>query len=271
MVLERLVSVRDAVLHPQWMFVIGGVVSVISFFISYLVFPSSIGMFATFLTTFAITPFMVNLITYEEVQEEEMIKHNTGLNFLTRHKKILEIYAAFFAGMILFLAITFLLLPQQVVQQLFNDQITEIQLIRGDVVIADTFTRILVNNIGVLSLAFIFSLLFGAGAVFILSWNATVLSSAIGLAAQNISGAQGVATLTALPAAVLIFLPHGSLEILAYFIGGIAGGILSTAISRRQTIMFRSILIDSLSLLVVAALILVIAAVVETSLISLAQ
>lgn len=271
MVLERIVSVRDAVRHPQWMFVIGGVVSVISFFISYLIFPSSVGMFATFLTTFAVTPFMVNLITYEEVQEEEMLKHHSRLNILARQRKILEIYAAFFAGMILFLAIVFILLPQQVVQQLFNDQINEIQLIRGDAVVADTFTRILANNLGVLSLSFVFSLLFGAGAVFILSWNATVLSSAIGLAAQSISGAHGIATLTALPAAVLIFLPHGSLEILAYFIGGIAGGILSTAIVRRRTAMFRTILFDSIALLVVAAFVLVLAAVIETSLISLSQ
>lgn len=265
MVLERLVSVGYAIRHPLGMFFVGGIVSVISLFVAFLVFPTSIGLFSTFLTTFAITPFMVNLITYEETQEEEMLKRRVQMNFLARHKKILKIYSAFFSGMILFLSVTFLLLPQPTVQQLFEDQLREIKLIRGSAIIPDNFQRILINNVGVLILAFVFSLLYGAGAIFILTWNATVLAAAIGLAAQSFGG------LHTLPAAILVFLPHGSLEILAYFVGGIAGGLISVAISRRRSTMFKIMLIDGLKLLAVAVVFLVAAALVEVSLIALTQ
>ena len=64
MVLERLISLRDALRNP-WVFAIGGIVSVTCLFISFLLFPQSVGLYTTFLITMAMMPFMVNLINYE--------------------------------------------------------------------------------------------------------------------------------------------------------------------------------------------------------------
>ncbi len=264
MVLERIISIREAIEKPWWMFLIGGIVSVICLLVSFLVFPNSVGLFTTFLITFAMTPFMVSLINYEEARTEQLLKKHEDLNFLDHHKQILKIYSAFFTGMILFLSIVFIIMPQPIVEKLFENQINEIKLIRGNAVVADTFSRILVNNVGVLLITIVFSLLFGAGAVFILAWNASVLAAAIGLTAQSLGGVGG------LPLAVLVFFPHGSLEILAYFIGGVAGGLISVVLTKRKMGLFGRVFRDSLLLIGGAVVFLLIAAFVEVSSIALA-
>lgn len=259
MVLERLISISDALKHPWWMFIIGGTVSVICLFISFLIFPQSVGLFMTFLITVAMTPFMVKLITYEEINTEKEIAAHLKQNFFQRHGDIIKIYASFFSGMILFLSVVFLLLPETIVQQLFEDQIKEISLIRGNVIFGGTFERIVANNIGVLVLSVVLSFLLGAGAIFILAWNASILSTAIGLTAKSIGG------LHSLPLAVLVYFPHGSLEILAYFIGAIAGGLISASFTRKESKLFWPITRDSLILIAVAIIILVVAGVIETT------
>ncbi|MEM7821360.1 MAG: stage II sporulation protein M [Candidatus Aenigmatarchaeota archaeon] len=256
--LERIVSIKEAVRNPYWLFVIGGVVSVICLFVSLTVFESSIGLFFSFLVTMTMMPFMINLMRYEEARQEELIKKGKELSVLERNKNILKVYVSFFCGMILSLSIIYLMLPERIVEKAFQDQINEINAIRARVVFADTFTRIIVNNVGVLSLSFLFSVLFGAGAIFILTWNASVLSAAIGMVAKSVGGMKG------LPIAILTFFPHGSLEILAYFIGGISGGIVSAALTRRKTEGLYLILKDSFSLLIISLLLLVVAALIES-------
>ncbi len=265
MVLEKLVSVSEALRHPWWMFIVGGAISVICLFISFLIFPQSVGLFTTFLITIAMTPFMVKLITYEETTTEEEIERNIHGNFLDKHGDILSIYTSFFAGVIIFLSIVFLMLPEATVQKLFEDQIKEINIIRGSVLFGGTLERIVVNNIGVLILSVILSFLFGAGAIFILSWNASILATAIGLTAKSIGG------IHSLPLAVLVYFPHGSLEILAYFIGAIAGGMISVSFTKRESKLFWPVTKDSLLLVGIAIVILLAAGLIETASIAISK
>lgn len=258
MVLERLVSIKEAVRRPWWMFIIGGAVSISCLFISFLIFPEQVGLFTTILITFAMTPFMINLNRYEEAKEEQLIARRKESSLLSTHRTILLVYTAFFAGTIFSLSIAFLILPGTVVEKLFNSQINEINLIRGNVIFGGTFDRIILNNVGVLAISFLFSVIFGAGATFILSWNASVLSTAIGLAAKSIGGLRG------LPLALLVYFPHGSLEILAYFIGGVAGGLISAAFTRRKPKWLWFVVKDSLILMGVAIVVLLVAAGIET-------
>lgn len=257
MVLERLISLRTALKQPTWMFIIGGLVSIISLFVAYFIFQTSVGMFTSLLITIAMTPFMLNLIRYEEGVEEQQ-PDVTKMNFLQRHRMTLIVYTAFFGGMILSLSLIYMFLPETMVQKIFSDQIKQINTIRGKFLFGDTFAKIIENNFGVLLLAFLFSFLYGAGAVFILAWNASVLSTAIGMTAKSYSGPG------AFPLAVLKFFPHGSLEILAYFIGGIAGGLVSTVLMRKHSGKFWFIVKDGLQLMIIAGVILVIAGLIES-------
>jgi uncharacterized membrane protein SpoIIM required for sporulation len=257
MVLERLISLRSGVKQPLWMFFIGGGIALVSLFIAYYIFQTSVGMATSLLITIAMMPFMLNLITYEE-EKEEAESEITEMNFLQRHRMILKVYTAFFAGVILSLSLTYMILPQASVDKIFADQVNQINAIRGDILFSDTFSKILMNNVGVLFLSFLFSFLFGAGAVFILAWNASVLATAIGIAAKSYGG------IGALPLAILTYFPHGSLEILAYFIGGIAGGLVSTVITRRKGGKFWFIMKDGMQLMIISIIILVIAGFIES-------
>lgn len=258
MVLERLVSLRDALRSPWWVFVIGGIVSVTCLFVSFLIFPSSVGLYATFFITLAMTPFIANLTNYEEFKEEEFIEKKLKQNLLQRHREVLIFYAAFFSGMIISLSIIFLVLPSNMVETLFSNQVDAINLIRGNITFYSNFEKIFINNTGVLIISFLLSFIFGSGAIFILTWNATILSTAIGLTAKSIGGA------IALPLAILFYFPHGSLEILAYFIGAIAGGIVSVALTRRHTKWLSVVLKDSFILMGIAFFILFLAALIES-------
>jgi len=258
MVLEKLVSLKAAIKNPILVFMIGAIVSVVCLLVSFLVFENSVGLFFTFLVTIAMMPFMINLSRYEEARQEELITKRKDLNLLQRNRDILKVYTAFFCGMILSLSLIFIFLPEATVEKLFEDQINEINLIRGNIVFGDTFLRIITNNASVLTLSFLFSFLFGAGAIFILAWNASILSSAIGMATKTIGGWKGF------PLAVMMFFPHGSLEILAYFIGGIAGSFVSVAITRRKSIGFWFIVKDSLNLMVISFLLLMLAGFIES-------
>lgn len=257
MVLEKLVSLRTAVRNPWSMFLVGGSVSVTCLLLSSMIFKTNIGLFTSFFVTFAMTPLMLDLIRYEEVRGEEMIKRRKG-NLLQRHKGILKIYTAFFAGMILSLSIIYTMLPERIVQTIFEDQIKEIGMIRGLAAFGGTFQRIVTNNVGVLLLSFLLSFLLGAGAIFILAWNASVLATAVGMAAKSIGGVRG------LPMALLMFFPHGSLEILAYFLGGIAGGLISVAVTRKKSVWFWFVVRDSIMLVLISVWLLAVAGIIET-------
>ena len=261
MVLEKLMSIKMAIRQPVWVFILGGIISVICTLLAYVVFQTNIGWAANFLITFAMLPFMINLVTYEaSMLEENMEKYET-MNIFERHRSIIVIYIAFFAGMILTLSIFSMFLPDTLVQKIFENQINEIDWLRSKATFGGTFQSIILNNLGVLFAAFIFSVLFGAGALFILSWNASVLSTAISMAAKSLGGFKG------LPEAILSYFPHGSLEILAFFVGAIAGGLVSVAITKRKTKEFWFIIKDSLEMLGAAVVLLILAAVIETTLI----
>jgi len=79
------------------------------------------------------------------------------------------------------------------------------------------FVSIIENNAFVMLFTLLFSLFFGAGAIFVLAWNASVIAGAIGIfTKQSLSG---------IPIGIARYMIHGGPEIAAYFITALAGGI----------------------------------------------
>jgi len=116
---------------------------------------------------------------------------------------------------------------------------------------------IFTNNIYVLIFTLIFSLIFGAGAIFVLAWNASVIGAAVGIFSK--------AGLSDLPLGVMRFMIHGFFEIGAYFTGALAGGIISIAIIKHdiKSDKFWNVLQDSLNLIILAVILLFVAAIIE--------
>ena len=258
MVLDRLIDAKEALKDPFKTFILGFLVSCISLFISYTMFSQTLGLYTTIIITLASLPFMNRLLRYEEKQDESIMESST---FFQRYGDIILAYIAFFCGMTLAMSISFVILPQSISERIFHEQITQINIIRGNFEFGTKFTTIFMNNVSVTILSFLFSFLFGCGAIFILGWNASVLASAIGLIARNQGGIKG------LPSAVVMFLPHGSFEITAYLIGAIAGGLVSAAVTRKKSYRFWEIMQDSGKLLLISFLFLIIGALIETSII----
>jgi len=257
-VLERLLSGKRNRKQPMLIFFLSILISIISLFISYTVFKENTGLFTVVIISLIMVPFMNTMMRYEEAETEESGR-NEG--FFKRHGDIILAYTALFLGMIFAMSIVFVILPDGVVEKVFDQQVAEVKLIQGKFTFGSQFLDILANNFSVLMLAFLFSFLLGTGAVLIISWNASVLSAAIGLIAKSLGGISGI------PVAVLTFIPHGSFEILAYFIGSIAGGLVSVAVMRKKSNNFWYIVKDSFALMIIAFVCLLIGGVIETFLI----
>ena len=179
-----------------------------------------------------------------------------SLIFLSFYREVITSFVAIFAGMTLVFSLLYLLLPPEVAEKSFQTQINEIKAIRGYFWFGGTFQTILINNIGVLFLSFLFSLIYGSGAIFILAWNASILATASSMLAKSLGGAYK------LPIALLSYMPHGSLEIVAYFLAAIAGGIASYHLTRSNDV--KNLLGDTLFLLSLGILFLLLGAIVET-------
>ena len=179
-----------------------------------------------------------------------------SLIFLSFYREVIISFVAIFAGMTLVFSILYLLLPPEIAEISFQTQINEIKAIRGYFWFGGTFQTILINNIGVLFLSFLFSFIYGSGAIFVLAWNASILATASSMLAKSLGGAYK------LPIALLSYIPHGSLEIVAYFLAAMAGGIASYHLTRSNDV--KSLLGDSLFLLSLGILFLLLGAIVET-------
>ena len=135
------------------------------------------------------------------------------------------------------------------------------------------FSKIFFNNFKVLAFSILFSFVYGAGAIFILVWNATVIGAAIGnfIRANMSSYTSSLGLMEAgnyfhvVSLGLLKYSIHGVPEIMAYFYGGLAGGILSVAIIRKhfKTQKFSAIMRDFSELILIAVSFLVAAAFLE--------
>jgi len=119
------------------------------------------------------------------------------------------------------------------------------------------FLSILENNVYVMIFTLIFSLIFGAGAIFILVWNASVISAAVGIFARY--------KISDLPLGLARYMIHGFPEIAAYFITALAGGIFGVGIIRHGWKDKRTLRVieNTVILLFIAILILIFAGIIE--------
>jgi len=244
--------------------------------INYAPYGSSVSLAMIFFTALGLAPFMVRILYVEERKDITDLHES----FLVRHKEVLLVYACLFLGAVLAYSLWFTLLPQPIVNSVFTEQIATLNWVSGVrsglfFGVSSTqslgFKIIVLNNFKVLAVATLLSFALGSGAIFILTWNASIIAVAVGASARNlISYYAGLGSLAgvaayfhALPLSLSQLIFHGSLEIVAYFIGGLAGGILSVAITHHQGKATQLVIKDSAMLLGVAAGLIILAGAVE--------
>ena len=119
------------------------------------------------------------------------------------------------------------------------------------------FLSIIENNIYVMIFTLIFSLIFGAGALFILVWNASVIAAAIGIFTQY--------RISDIPIGIARYIIHGFPEIAAYFITALAGGIFGIGLIRHgfRDKKFLKVVENVIILIFISLIILIVAALLE--------
>jgi len=224
----------------------------------------------TFCVMFTL-PFMYYSIKYEE---EKDIKYSGAFKMLGEHSRALYSFMWLFLGFIIAFSFWYIVLAstQSFKAQIetycvinrpsnFNECVAQYGVkggkVTGALTSAEKLFMIFANNIYVLLFTLVFSLIFGAGAIFVLAWNASVIAAAVGIFAKS--------SLANLPLGIARYIIHGIPEIAAYFIAALAGGIISMAIIKHDTRgeKFWNILQDSLNLIILAVIVLFLAALME--------
>ena len=275
MVLESLLFPIKAEKRPWQMFFLGFLYASIGLFVSLWIFRDQASLVMVFMITMAALPIFYNTMKFEESKD---LIIDTESHILREHNKAISFFMYMFIGMTFACALWYSVLPTELVNSIFDKQVGTIQTINNQVsghVIQNLniFSRILFNNLKVLAFSILFSFIYGAGAIFILAWNATVIGAAIGnFIRSNVSSyTNSLGFLQAgnyfhvVSIGLLKYSIHGVPEIAAYFYGGLAGGILSVAIIRKhfRTKKFPAIMVDFSELILIAIGFLVAAAFLE--------
>lgn len=276
MVLESLINPQKAEKIPVRMILFGFIYASIAIGIGLWVFYSYASMLFVFLAAIAAVPLMYNTIKHEEEKDTQDLSEKL---LLKEHTKALSFFMYLFLGLTLACVFWYTILPSATVSTLFESQTNTINTINGNITgffsmeSFQAFTKVFLNNIKVMIFCAIFSLLYGAGAIFIMSWNASVIGAAIGnfirgnLAsyADHIGLDKAAQYMSVISIGLLKYVIHGVPEILAYFTAGLAGGIISIAIIRHDfgTRKFEHILLDSADLFLLSIGMIFVAAVLE--------
>jgi len=217
-------------------------------------------------------PFMYFLIK-QETDEDEDVEGFWGV--MRAHSDALYAFMWLFLGFIIAFAFWFIVLqdfsllnaqietycainsPGSVETCVQNYDFTGNVVGTGDMTNSARFLAILQNNVYVMIFTLVFSLLFGAGAMIILVWNASVIGAAIAMFSKyNISE---------IPIGVFRYMIHGFPEIAAYFVTALAGGVFGSEIIKNglKNKKIIRVLENSVIMLFIALIILVVAAIIE--------
>ncbi|MGC8885209.1 MAG: stage II sporulation protein M [Candidatus Nanoarchaeia archaeon] len=254
MVLDWLINVHKIEKQPYKMLFFGFLYSLLAATLAILIFPEKASMTMLVLTVAAFLPIYLRLVKLEEIKDE---KHRP---FIGQHWPTLQFFVYMFLGMIFTYICLTLILPSTYFSKLFSAQL-EILARRGIELGALTnpsnaFVTIFFNNLKVLIVGILLAFIYGAGAIFVLEWNAAVLGVLIGgLLRGNIA------------LSPFKYLVHGVPEITAYFIGGLGAAMVSVALARHKPTdpKFKKILLDSLNLILISISVLFLAAILEVT------
>lgn len=257
MVLESIFSAGSVEKNPIDMLILSIIVTLICVYVSYMIFPEYSGVITPLLITIAMTPLLFKIFKIEEEIDREVAEKKMEKTFIDRHDETIKIFTFFFIGVFLSILLVAVVMPTTFVDTVFKQQINTIQSIApSGAVLMEGYTMekallntIITNNLKVMFFSFLLSFLIGTGALFILAWNASILSLYFanfirqGLYNDFLYKMAGIA-------------PHAPVEIAAYFLAGIAGGILSVGVIRERlgSKEFMIVFKDSLLMMIFAVL-----------------
>ena len=275
MVLESLINPLKAEKKPWEMFFLGAAYSSVAILLSLWIFKDEASLVMVFLTVMACIPIVYSTMKLEENKDLEIPEERA---LMKEHNKAIIFLMFMFLGATFSFVVWYVFLPPGILTYAFGQQTSTIQSINNQIAgnvyqQFSSFSKILLNNIKVLAFSTLFAFIYGAGAMFILIWNASVIGAAIGnFIRSNLSQYASLLGFgkfsiyfNVISVGLLRYALHGIPEILAYFYGGLAGGIISVAIIKKhyKNDNFSHILFDVSELLLISLSFLLVAAFLE--------
>ena len=229
MVLEHIFPEDWLEKKGRFAFVLGAVYSVIGVLIASILFPGDPALVAVAFTSLLILPELYKIFSIEE-RKESLETHITFRALWRDDVELIRIYVFLFLGILFVYSIGTILLPSFQTNTLFREQL-EIRFGQGfsgnAIVPAGLFYDLLSNNFLVMLACFILALLTGDGAIFLITWNASVWGTIFGITAKSAASFSGQNAFIVFGTIMLIVFPHMMIEAMSYFLAAISGSIIS--------------------------------------------
>ncbi len=268
MVLEHIFP-EDWLEHKgRYAFILGVVYSFVGVLIASVLFPGDPALVAVAFTSLLLLPEMYKIFSIEERQQA--VEQRVSFSTLWKDDAdVIRIYIFLFLGILLVYALGTIVLPDFQTNSLFREQL-EIRFGQGfagnAVLTSGLFYDLLSNNFLVLIACFVLALLTGDGAIFLITWNASVWGAIFGITAKNAALFSGQNAFYLFGIIMLVVFPHMILEGISYFLAAISGSVISKDVLLEEFASHRffEVFGFNLYLLLFALLFLVIGAFVET-------
>lgn len=259
--------VFEQLIEPTWLekrawyaTVLGFFYSVIGIEAAILIFPSDPSYMAVAFTALFILPSINSLLTKAAKPIQKKGKLNL-IRLFSENIDIFKVYFYLFAGIFIAYSAAMLVLPSAVTSNIFKSQL-RVGGLAGDAIFASNFTNIFFNNLKVMAVVFALSILYGAGAMIFLTWNAAAWGVVAGAYSKMFATGSSVGYYLN---DFILRLPHTVLESSAYIFVAIAGGVLSKAVLQQniKSKGFKYVLYDGLMFFAIAIIALTVGATVE--------
>jgi len=246
--LKYVLSTEHIEKNPAYAIAYGVLFATIGMLFATLIFRESLSFPTIFLATLAASPIIVKFL-----KKDRPVKGG----FFKKYHNVINIYSYLFFGMAIAFAMWYSILPQEYTNLLFDAQLTRFA--TGYFTGSQIFSQIVINNLSIMFAFFVLSFFFGSGSVFLLTWNASILGIMWG---NTIKSLMALFSSQTVINSMLVF-PYLLPEVWAYFIAAIAGAVVSLGMGKHEPNYN-----DSFKLLIVAVNLILVAAAIETVILS---
>jgi uncharacterized membrane protein SpoIIM required for sporulation len=243
---------------PRFAFLIGFVYSIIGIIAAMLIFQRSKGIASIAFLSMLLIPSLNSILSIEEIQDTKSKKFSIKRIFKD-HADVLEIYFLLFLGIFAAYALFSIKYPDLLVNGIFDNQLRVIG-IAGNASGGLSFLSIFGNNIKIFIIFIVLSLIFGAGSILFLAWNASVWGVIFGYMSSLRENAFHQLSMT-----FLRVMPHMFAEAGAYFFAIVGGGIMAQGVLREKigSSKFEYVMKDGFVFILVGFLLLILGAILE--------
>ncbi|MBW2964498.1 stage II sporulation protein M [Candidatus Woesearchaeota archaeon] len=265
MVLEGLIEPFKAEKRPFEMFFLGILFSSVAIVLGLFVFSPYSSIVCIALTALVCVPIVYGVLKLEEKNSLQIMKEYL---LVKAHGRAVLFFLFLFLGFVVSFTLWYLFLPDAYLNEVFLAQSSTIAGISGTeatgavVGPAEEVLELVLHNSKVLLFCLFFAFFYGFGAIFILTWNASVIGAAIG---DTIRSTISSGFFSSISSSIMRYMTHGIPEVVGYFTAGIAGGIISVAVINHDwnSPHFRNIIKDSTDLILISLACITVAAVLE--------